>query len=86
RGGDIIDAGDGDDTVDGGSGDDRMRGGEGADRLYGRRGRNRYNGGPGNDVIYARNGVAEIVECGPGRDRVKADRKDRLRRCERVSR
>jgi uncharacterized delta-60 repeat protein len=86
RGGDIIDAGDGDDVVDGGSGDDRMRGGDGDDRLYGRRGRNRYNGGAGDDAIYARNGVAETVECGPGRDRVKADSRDRLRRCERVSR
>lgn len=86
RGGDIIDGGDGDDTVDGGSGDDRMKGGDGDDRLYGRRGRNRYNGGKGNDRIYARNGIAEIVECGAGRDRVKADSGDRLRRCEIVTR
>jgi uncharacterized delta-60 repeat protein len=86
RGGDIIDAGDGNDTVDGGSGNDRIKGGDGNDRLIGRRGRNRYNGGNGNDTIYARNGIAEIVECGPGRDRVKADSRDRLRRCERVSR
>ena len=86
RGHDIIDGGDGDDLVDGGSGDDRIRGGDGDDRLYGRRGINRYNGGPGDDRIYARNGRSEIVECGPGRDVVKADRTDRLRRCERVTR
>ncbi|HEX8743116.1 MAG TPA: Calx-beta domain-containing protein [Thermoleophilaceae bacterium] len=86
KGDDIIDGGDGDDLVDGGSGDDRIRGGDGDDRLYGRRGINRYDGGPGDDRIYARNGRSEIVECGPGRDVVKADRKDRFRRCERITR
>ena len=86
KGGDIIDGGDGDDVVDGGSGDDRIRGGDGDDRLYGRRGINRYSGGPGDDRIYARNGRSEIVECGPGIDVVKADRGDKLRRCEIVTR
>jgi Ca2+-binding RTX toxin-like protein len=86
RGDDIVDAGDGDDVVDGGSGDDRIRGGDGDDRLYGRRGVNRYNGGPGDDRIYSRNGRSEIVECEAGNDTVKADRSDRLRRCERVTR
>lgn len=86
KGHDIIDGGDGNDVVDGGSGDDELKGGDGRDRLYGRRGVNRYNGGAGNDTIYARNGRSEIVECGSGRDVVKADRRDRLRRCERVSR
>jgi Ca2+-binding RTX toxin-like protein len=82
RGGDIIDGGDGDDLVDGGSGDDEIKGGDGDDRLYGRRGLNRYNGGAGSDRIYSRNGRSEIVECGAGIDLVKADRTDRLRRCE----
>jgi uncharacterized delta-60 repeat protein len=86
KGPDILDGGDGDDLVDGGSGNDRIRGGDGDDRLYGRRGINRYNGGPGDDRIHARNGRSEVVECGPGRDVVKADRHDRLRRCERVTR
>ena len=86
KGGDIIDGGDGDDIVDGASGDDRIRGGDGDDRLYGRRGINRYDGGPGDDRIYSRNGRSEIVECGPGRDTVKADSKDRFRRCELITR
>ena len=86
KGDDIIDGGDGDDLVDGGSGDDRIRGGDGDDRLYGRRGINRYDGGPGDDRIYSRNGRSEIVECGPGRDTVKADLKDRFRRCEIITR
>jgi Ca2+-binding RTX toxin-like protein len=86
RGHDIVDAGDGDDLVDGGSGDDELKGGDGDDRLYGRRGINRYNGGGGDDRIYARNGRSEIVECGAGRDTVKVDHDDRLRRCEIVAR
>ena len=86
RGGDLIDGGSGDDTIDGGSGDDEMKGADGNDVLIGRRGLNRYNGGAGNDRIYARNGRSEIVECGSGRDTVKADSDDRLRRCETVTR
>ena len=41
-----------------------------------------FNGGAGNDVIDAKDGRREIVDCGPGRDRVKADRNDVLRGCE----
>jgi uncharacterized delta-60 repeat protein len=84
RGGDFLDGGAGDDLVDGGGGNDQIKGGPGNDRLYGRTGRNRYDGGPGNDRIDSRNAVSEIVECGSGRDVVRADRRDRLRHCERV--
>jgi uncharacterized delta-60 repeat protein len=84
RGGDFLDGGAGDDLVDGGGGNDQIKGGPGNDRLYGRSGRNRYDGGPGNDRIDSRNAVSEIVECGSGRDVVRADRRDRLRHCERV--
>lgn len=86
RGHDQLDGGNGSDRIDGGSGDDRLKGDGGNDRIVGGRGRNRYSGGTGNDTIYARNGRAEIVECGPGRDRAKVDRNDRTRRCERVTR
>jgi uncharacterized delta-60 repeat protein len=84
RAGDYIDGGSGNDLIDGGSGNDQLKGGTGNDRIYGRAGRNRYNGGSGNDVIYSRNAVTEIVECGSGRDTVKADTRDHLRHCERV--
>jgi hypothetical protein len=47
---------------------------------------NRFSGGPGRDRILAKDGTRESVDCGPGRDTVVADRKDRLRRCERVKR
>jgi len=39
-------------------------------------------GGPGDDTISAR----DVIDCGAGLDRVTADLRDRLRRCERVSR
>jgi hypothetical protein len=38
--------------------------------------------GKGNDVIHARNGHHDTVDCGPGRDTVWADRSDTLRGCE----
>jgi Ca2+-binding RTX toxin-like protein len=86
RGGDYIDGGGGNDVIDGGSGNDQLKGGTGNDRIYGRSGRNRYNGGPGNDVIDSRNAVAEVVECGSGRDTVRGDVRDVLRHCERFIR
>jgi Ca2+-binding RTX toxin-like protein len=72
------------DRLAGGAGADRLAGGAGADRLAGGPGRNTLSGGPGNDVLNAANGRRELVRCGPGRDRVRADRADRLKGCERV--
>ena len=41
----------------------------------------------GNDVIRAHDGRREVIDCGPGRDRVIADRRDQVaRNCERVLR
>ena len=54
--------------------------------LTGGRGRNSYAAGPGRDAINARNGRRERIDCGPGRDKARVDRSDRVRRCERVSR
>ena len=71
----------GKDCLSGGSGNDSLSGGSGNDRLSGGSGRNRYSGGPGNDRINARNGRAERVSCGSGRDRVRADRGDTLIGC-----
>jgi uncharacterized delta-60 repeat protein len=86
RGNDEINGGDGDDYVSGGAQDDRLFGGSGNDRLYGGRGRNTYSGGSGSDVILARNGKTEKIDCGGGRDRAKIDRTDRVRDCEKVTR
>jgi Ca2+-binding RTX toxin-like protein len=51
--------------------------GTGCDRVW---------GGAGNDVISARDGARDVIDRGAGLDRVAADRRDPLRRCERVSR
>jgi hypothetical protein len=40
----------------------------------------------GRDNIVVANGKKETVNCGRGRDKVRADRKDKLRGCERVRR
>ena len=61
--------------ADGGAG---LTAGKGVDKLV---------GGAGNDVINSRDGKQERVRCGKGkRDRVKADRTDKLVGCEKVKR
>ncbi len=80
------------DCLIGGRGDDQLRGQQGFDRLIGGRGKdvliggpgvNAYDAGPGSDYVAARNGKRELVRCGPGRDRARVDRRDRVRSCER---
>jgi uncharacterized repeat protein (TIGR01451 family) len=86
---------DGRDRLFGGSGNDRLLGGAKADELHGDTGddelaagtgRDRVWGGPGDDTISARDGSRDVIDCGAGLDRVRADRRDRLRGCERVTR
>lgn len=72
------------DRLFGGPGNDRINGGPGADRLHGGAGRDRLNGGPGPDLILARDGGADLVDCGGGNDVAQIDPSDRIRRCERV--
>jgi Ca2+-binding RTX toxin-like protein len=52
---------------------DRLYGGAGDDRLLPGRGRDVARSGPGNDVLRTRDGLAEIVVCGAGADRLLAD-------------
>jgi len=94
-GDDTLSGGDGRDRLFGGAGSDRvlggakgdeLRGDTGDDQLFPGTGRDRVWGGAGNDVISARDGSRDVIDCGPGLDRVTADRRDRLRGCERVSR
>jgi Ca2+-binding RTX toxin-like protein len=73
------------DDVDGGPGDDRLIGGAGLDLL---------EGAAGADTLQAREDRSagetprkDRVDCGRGRrDRAGVDRRDEVRRCERVSR
>ena len=55
-------------------GDDRIQAGEARDEVY---------AGPGADTIVVRDRAPDYVSCGAGRDKVFADRFDRLDRdCE----
>ena len=86
EGSDRATGGEGDDLITGGSGRDELLGGPGDDRVDGNRGRDRLRGGSGADRVSARDGKADDVDCGPGRDRARADRRERARRCETVKR
>ncbi len=76
------------DVLRGGAGNDVLIGGAGNDRIdCGRGPRDRVQAGTGNDTITCRDGRrGSVVDCGPGRDRVVADRSDVVRRCEVVLR
>lgn len=59
----------------------------GADRLSGGAGADVFRAGAGADTVGARDGTADAVACGPGRDTAVVDRRDRVNRdCERVRR
>jgi Tol biopolymer transport system component len=75
------------DFVQGGTGRDRVFGGPGDDRVYGGPGADRLDAGPGLDAVYSRDGVADVVRCGAGKDAVRADSRDWIARdCELVER
>jgi Ca2+-binding RTX toxin-like protein len=76
----------GNDRLSGDAGDDLLVGGPGKDRLSAGRGHNRLLGGLGNDRLNAVNGTVDRINCGPGVDVLRADRKDRVRGCEHVRR
>lgn len=75
----------GNDTILGGAGDDRLFGGAGNDVIDGGPGKDRISGGPGNDTIRAADGVADTIDCGPGRDHATVDSIDVVKGCELVS-
>ncbi|MEK6276723.1 MAG: calcium-binding protein [Actinomycetota bacterium] len=82
HGDDCLYGGRGNDKLRGGGGDDRLSGSRGADRLVGGSGSDLLLGARGRDVIVARDGKADRVRCGRGRDTVKsADAIDRLIGC-----
>jgi Ca2+-binding RTX toxin-like protein len=60
-------------------------GGPGDDTISPGTGRDLIRAGAGNDVINARDGSRDVIECASGVDRVAADRRDRLRGCEQVT-
>ena len=80
-----LDAGGG--RIDGTGFADQICGRRGADEIHPGYGKDYVTAGAGPDVIYARDGYRDVISCGRGRDRVIADRKDKVSRsCERVRR
>jgi hypothetical protein len=76
----------GNDRLLGKRGRDCLFGGRGNDRLNGGGGRDRMVGGPGRDRLVARGSAIDQLDCGPGRDLAIVDKRDVVRRCERVRR
>jgi RTX calcium-binding nonapeptide repeat (4 copies) len=81
----------GNDRLAGGPGPDTLLGGPGNDTIVEvpnyapgtlDSGSNRIDGGSGRDRIDVANGRRDRVDCGGGKDTVKADRFDRLKHCE----
>ncbi len=86
RGNDSLYGDGGDDQVKGGLGNDLLYGGNGNDTLTPERGRDRVYGGPGSDTISSRDDARDVIDCGAGRDVVRADRRDVVKGCESISR
>lgn len=92
RGADRLRGGGGPDRVVGGAGADLLLGGAGTDRLVGGKGRDGFamrNGAPlpspGRDVLRARDGSVDHINCGGGRDTAYVDEEeDGVYNCERV--
>jgi hypothetical protein len=61
-----------------------LEGGEGEDYVDGGVGKDNLRGGTDRDYIRARDGVADVVLCGPDRDFAVVDPIDRVLGCERV--
>jgi Ca2+-binding RTX toxin-like protein len=88
RGGnDVIRGAAGNDRIYGNNGHDLLYGQSGNDRVVGGRGRDRLYGNHGNDLLLSRDrGRRDRLFGGRGRDRARADRVDRVRSMERISR
>jgi dienelactone hydrolase len=74
------------DKLIGRGGDDCLFGGAGRDKLKGGPGSDLIKGGTGRDLVLARDGEADVVRCGKGRDKAKVDELDSVKGCERVRR
>jgi hypothetical protein len=84
-GNDDIRSGAGPDFVWTGAGDDLVRTGAGSDRIVPGTGHDTVFGGGGDDYVWANDGQRDVVDCGPGDDRVVVDRIDVVRSCEHVT-
>jgi RTX calcium-binding nonapeptide repeat (4 copies) len=86
---DSVDGGAGNDHVEGGLGNDTVTGGPGRDTIYGDATASRCTYYSckipfGNDVVNARDGEADNVDCGIGQDKAIVDAVDVVANCETV--
>lgn len=84
-----IAGGPGDDVIEGGLNDDTLTGGPGEDRILGDSSQDTCNFLArrypfGNDVIDARDGERDSIDCGVGEDRATVDAIDVVANCEQV--
>jgi Ca2+-binding RTX toxin-like protein len=84
-----IDGGPGDDVIEGGLNNDTLTGGPGKDTIYGDSTKDTCNFlscriAFGNDVIDARDGEQDTIDCGVGEDRATVDAIDVVANCEQV--
>jgi Ca2+-binding RTX toxin-like protein len=84
-----IDGGAGDDVIEGGLNDDVLTGGPGKDKILGDSSQNTCNFlacriSFGNDVVNARDGEQDSIDCGVGDDRATVDAIDVVANCETV--
>jgi Ca2+-binding RTX toxin-like protein len=77
----VLDGGTGEDKLVGGQGDDVLRGGDGNDTIEGKDGKDRIDGGAGDDLLSPdgyEHANADVVDGGPGVDRIEADYSSRF--------
>lgn len=72
--------------ISGGDGRDSLSGSQGPDVLTGGRGRDTIFSGKGKDSVFAVDHKRDRIQCGGGRDHTVADPRDKLKRCETVTR
>jgi Ca2+-binding RTX toxin-like protein len=82
----LLNAGGGDDKVHTDKGlagliAGEFNGGDGNDLVEGTDSPDRLNGDKGHDVILAKDRAEDLLDCGPGLDLAKVDRRDFLRNC-----
>jgi Ca2+-binding RTX toxin-like protein len=84
-GNDLAKGGGGRDKIKGAAGKDELRGGAANDQLNGGPGKDLLKGGGGRDTLKSVDLRADTVRCGNGRDRVRADARDKVAgNCEKV--
>jgi Ca2+-binding RTX toxin-like protein len=74
------------DLMEGTSDPDILVGGRGNDRIVGRSGEDVLLAGPGRDRILTRDAETDLIRGGPGHDRARVDRRDKVVSAQRVAR